>query len=61
MMRSLDSEAKSSKYQQVAVAVAKRIADGDYEVGEKLKSRSTVASTLMSHQKQHEKRLKYFG
>lgn len=46
MMRSVNSEVRSSKYQQVAVAVAKRIADGDYEVGEKLKSRSTLASTF---------------
>lgn len=37
-------EIKSSKYQQVAVAVAKRIINGDYEIGEKLKSRSTLAS-----------------
>lgn len=45
-MRRVNSEVRSSKYQQVAVAVAKRIADGDYEVGEKLKSRSTLASTF---------------
>lgn len=45
-MRRVSSEVRSSKYQQVAVAVAKRIADGAYEVGDKLKSRSTLASTF---------------
>lgn len=45
-MRTNTSKIKSSKYQDVAVAVAKRIADGEYEVGEKLKSRSTLASTF---------------
>lgn len=45
-MRRVNSEVRSSKYQQVAVAVAKRIADGAYEVGDKLKSRSTLASTF---------------
>lgn len=45
-MRTNTSEIKTSKYQDVAVAVAKRIADGEYEVGERLKSRSTLASTF---------------
>ncbi len=38
------SEGKGSRYQQIAMEVAKRIADGDYEVGEKLKSRSTLSA-----------------
>lgn len=45
-MRSAKSEVRSSRYQQVAMAVAKRIVDGNYAVGEKLKSRSTLASTF---------------
>lgn len=35
---------KASKYQQIAVGVAQRIASGDYEVGERIKSRSTLSS-----------------
>jgi K+/H+ antiporter YhaU regulatory subunit KhtT len=35
---------KASKYQQIAVGVAQRIASGEYEVGEGIKSRSTLAS-----------------
>lgn len=45
-MRKNTSEIKKSKYMEVAVEVAKRIADGDYEVGERVKSRSTLASTF---------------
>lgn len=45
-MRKNKSEIKKSKYMEVAVEVAKRIADGDYEVGERVKSRSTIASTF---------------
>lgn len=45
-MKSIHAEVRSSKYQQIAVSVAKRIVDGEYEVGEKLKSRSTLASTF---------------
>lgn len=37
---------KSSRYQQVAVALAKQIVDGKYSVGEKIKARSTVASNF---------------
>lgn len=39
-------EIKSSKYQKIAISVAERIANGEYEVGEKLKSRTTIASTF---------------
>lgn len=35
---------KASKYQQIAVGVAQRIASGEYEVGERIKSRSTLSS-----------------
>ncbi len=35
---------KTSKYQQIALGVAQRIANGEYKVGEQLKSRSTLAS-----------------
>lgn len=35
---------KASKYQQIAVGVARRIVSGEYEVGERIKSRSTLAS-----------------
>ena len=35
---------KASKYQQIAVGVAQRIVSGEYEVGERIKSRSTLAS-----------------
>lgn len=45
-MVSEQSEIVTSKYQKIAVAVAQRIANGDYEVGEKLKSRTTIASTF---------------
>ncbi|MGT2754489.1 TrkA C-terminal domain-containing protein [Streptococcus ovis] len=37
---------KSSRYQQVAVALAKQIVDGKYSIGEKIKARSTVASNF---------------
>ncbi|SQG83152.1 GntR family transcriptional regulator [Streptococcus uberis] len=40
------SEVTTSKYQKIAVSVAQRIANGEYEVGEKLKSRTTIASTF---------------
>lgn len=40
------SEVTTSKYQKIAVSVAQRIASGEYEVGEKLKSRTTIASTF---------------
>ncbi|MGT2895232.1 GntR family transcriptional regulator [Streptococcus entericus] len=36
----------TSKYQKVALEIAGRIADGKYQVGEKLKSRSTIASNF---------------
>ncbi|HFI0977640.1 TPA: TrkA C-terminal domain-containing protein [Streptococcus suis] len=35
-----------SRYQQVAVGVAKQIVDGKYIVGEKIKARSTIASNF---------------
>ncbi|MGQ7457560.1 TrkA C-terminal domain-containing protein [Streptococcus suis] len=35
---------KTSKYQQIAVGVAQRIVSGEYKVGERIKSRSTLAS-----------------
>ena len=35
---------KASKYQQIAVGVAQRIVSGEYKVGERIKSRSTLAS-----------------
>lgn len=35
---------KTSKYQQIAVGVAQRIVSGEYEVGERIKSRSTLSS-----------------
>ncbi|MDQ0222788.1 GntR family transcriptional regulator [Streptococcus moroccensis] len=34
----------TAKYQKIAVAVAKKIATGDYKVGQKIKSRTTLAS-----------------
>lgn len=40
------SEVTTSKYQKIAVSVAQRIASAEYEVGEKLKSRTTIASTF---------------
>lgn len=40
------SEVTTSKYQKIAVSVAQRIANGEYEFGEKLKSRTTIASTF---------------
>lgn len=43
-MRSNQSQIKSSKYKEVAIEVARRIADGEYKVGEKIKSRSSLAS-----------------
>lgn len=36
----------TSKYQKVAIEIAQRIVDGKYEVGEKIKSRSTIASNF---------------
>lgn len=35
---------KTSKYQHIAVGVAQRIVSGEYEVGEKITSRSTLAT-----------------
>ncbi|MGT2932758.1 TrkA C-terminal domain-containing protein [Streptococcus catagoni] len=46
MASSGKSEITSSKYQKIAISVAQRIASGEYEVGEKLKSRTTIASTF---------------
>lgn len=46
MAKGNKSELTSSKYQQIAISVAERIASGEYEVGEKLKSRTTIASTF---------------
>ncbi|MGT2884777.1 TrkA C-terminal domain-containing protein [Streptococcus ferus] len=43
-MKVSHSEIISSKYQKIAVEVAKRIANGEYEVGEKLKSRTILAT-----------------
>lgn len=40
------NEITTSKYQKIAISVAQRIASGEYEVGEKLKSRTTIASTF---------------
>lgn len=37
---------KTSKFQQIAVEVAKKIAIGEYPVGEKIKSRSTLAASF---------------
>lgn len=37
---------KTSKFQQIAVEVAKKIATGEYPVGKKIKSRSTLASSF---------------
>ncbi|HEQ3712693.1 TPA: GntR family transcriptional regulator [Streptococcus pyogenes] len=45
-MISPKKEITSSKYQKIAISVAQRIANGEYEVGEKLKSRTTIASTF---------------
>ena len=45
-MTSHKKEITSSKYQKIALSVAERIASGEYEVGEKLKSRTTIASTF---------------
>ena len=36
----------TAKYQKVALEVAQRIVDGKYKVGEKIKSRSTIASNF---------------
>ncbi|WP_159559996.1 TrkA C-terminal domain-containing protein [Streptococcus halichoeri] len=46
MTKANQKELTSSKYQQIAISVAERIANGEYEVGEKLKSRTTIASTF---------------
>lgn len=46
MAKGNKSELTSSKYQQIAISVAERIASGEYEVGEKLKSKTTIASTF---------------
>lgn len=35
---------KESKYRQIAVGIAQRIVNGEYEVGERIKSRSTLSS-----------------
>lgn len=40
------SEVIASRYQKVAVGIAQRIVEGKYVVGEKLKSRSTIASNF---------------
>lgn len=40
------SEIVTSRYQKVAVGIAQRIVEGKYAVGEKLKSRSTIASNF---------------
>ncbi|EHI69667.1 GntR family transcriptional regulator [Streptococcus ictaluri] len=45
-MTSNKREITNSKYQKIAISVAQRIASGEYEVGEKLKSRTTIASTF---------------
>ncbi|HEL0247012.1 TPA: GntR family transcriptional regulator [Streptococcus equi subsp. zooepidemicus] len=45
-MTSNKREITNSKYQKIAISVAERIANGEYEVGEKLKSRTTIASTF---------------
>ncbi|MFC3931320.1 TrkA C-terminal domain-containing protein [Streptococcus dentapri] len=45
-MAELISKTKQSRYQQVAVGIAKRIVEGKYLVGEKMKSRSTLASNF---------------
>ncbi|MGT2756924.1 TrkA C-terminal domain-containing protein [Streptococcus ovuberis] len=37
---------KTSKFQQIAIEVAKKIAIGDYPVGEKIKARSTLAASF---------------
>lgn len=42
---------KTSKFQKIAVEVAKKIAVGDYPVGSSIKARSTLASTFgVSHE-----------
>lgn len=45
-MTSNKREITNSKYQKIAISVAERIANDEYEVGEKLKSRTTIASTF---------------
>lgn len=41
-----NSKLKSSRYQQVAVALARQIIEGKYTIGERIKARSTVASNF---------------
>ncbi|MBJ8325547.1 GntR family transcriptional regulator [Streptococcus pacificus] len=41
-----ENELINSRYQKVAIGIAQRIADGKFSVGEKIKSRSTIASTF---------------
>ncbi|MDQ8838042.1 GntR family transcriptional regulator, partial [Streptococcus ruminantium] len=42
---------KTSKFQKIAVEVAKKIAIGDYPVGSSIKSRSTLSATFgVSHE-----------
>ncbi len=44
--REVKPEVIASRYQKVAVGIAQRIIEGKYLVGEKLKSRSTIASNF---------------
>ncbi|MCU9533259.1 TrkA C-terminal domain-containing protein [Streptococcus sp. CSL10205-OR2] len=41
-----ENEFINSRYQKVAIGIAQRIAEGKFSVGEKIKSRSTIASTF---------------
>ena len=45
-MAKTHSNHQQARYQQVAVGIAKRIVAGKYRVGEKIKSRSTLASNF---------------
>ncbi|MGT2771301.1 GntR family transcriptional regulator [Streptococcus marimammalium] len=41
-----ENEIINSRYQKVAIGIAQRIAEGKFSVGEKIKSRSTIATTF---------------
>ena len=41
-----DTRVYESRYQQIAVEMAEKIAEGWYEVGDRITSRSTIATTF---------------
>ena len=43
-----DTRVYESRYQQIAVEMAEKIAEGWYEVGDRITSRSTIATSYAS-------------